>query len=66
MATNYTLTVPERNRKWRVGALVRDGANLYRVSSGPIRYHEDCLPIGPSLCAYPRATVRAAAAVKEG
>ena len=40
-----TIDVPQRGKKWRLGALVRDGRDLYRVASAPIRYHEDCLPM---------------------
>lgn len=40
-----TVDVPVRGKKWRMGALLREGNRLYRVSSGPIHYHEDCLPM---------------------
>ena len=39
-----TVDVPRRGQKWRNGAFLRDGQELYRVAGAPVRYHEDCLP----------------------
>jgi|GEM_PF-4502483 len=40
--SQMTVDVPARGRKWKIGALVRDGDTLYRVTGDPVHYHEDC------------------------
>lgn len=39
------IDVPERGRRWVMGALVRDGMTLYRIAGKPVRYHSDALPM---------------------